>query len=344
MRTSSWQKIAEYQPDAVRIITNSLKAGKLSHAYILEGPVGTRKVEVALLLAKTLLCVNRDENFNPCNVCHNCRRVDELKHPNLFFIRADGEQIRKRQIKELLTEFSKLSTESGPRIYIIDEAEKFNQDSANTLLKTMEDPGQEIYQIMITSQINSMLKTVVSRAQILHFKPISKEKIKAELAGQGFSDLVIDAISEYTSNPDKAGELASNPNVLSTLDLVVEIYSDLLFSDKSQVLLFKDHRDLILKDPDLTDFFLTMMILFLKDILNFKIRYLDLIVFTTKKDLIGELSERISQNRLEEQLDNMLDLKTRLRYNINIPLAFDKMLVYLERGFDHGTPSSTNKI
>ncbi|MBN2504169.1 MAG: AAA family ATPase [Bacilli bacterium] len=342
MRASSWQKIADYQPDVARILINSFKSDHLSHAYILEGPLGTKRIDTALLFAKTLLCHNLDQDFNPCGVCHNCRRIDELKHPNVFFVRAEGEQIKKKQIKELLIEFSKQSTEPGPRIYIIDEAERFNQESANTLLKTMEEPGQNIYQIMITSQINALLKTIVSRSQVLHFKPIGKKQIQSELEGEGFPNRVIDAISEYTNNTDEARAMAANPTILSTIDLVIEIYKNLLVKDKSIVLLFKDHRDLILQDSGMTDFFLTMMILFMKDILNYKIRYLDLIVFQTETEVIEKLSERIAQKKIEEQLDSMLDLKARLRYNINNSLAFDKLLVYLERGFNHGTSSSTN--
>ena len=344
MTITSWKKLEDYQPDVARILLNSFKHNHLSHAYILEGLIGTKRIDTAMWIAKTLLCRNLDDNYTPCGVCHNCRRVDSLTHPNLFYVQAEGEIIKKKQIKELLIEFSRASTENGPRIYIIDEAEKFNQESANTLLKTMEDPGKDIYQIMITSQINSLLKTIVSRAQVLHFKPIGKKQIQQELSNEGFSPLLVDAVSEYTNNTDKAKEMVSNKVIFDTLNLAIDIYRYLLTKEKSIILIFKEQRDIIFQQSETTDFFLTMMILFLKDLLNYKIRYLDLIVFETEIELIEKLSERISQKKIEDQLETMLDLKSRLKYNINNQLAFDKMLVYLERGFNHGISSSTGTV
>lgn len=344
MTISSWNKLSEYQPAVGRILFNSFRHKHLAHAYILEGPLGTKRIDTALWIAKVLLCRNIDNDFEPCGVCHNCRRVDQIGHPNLFFVQAEGETIKKRQIMELLVEFSRASVEPGPRIYIIDEAEKFNQEAANTLLKTMEDPGADIYQIMITSQINALLKTIVSRAQVIHFRPVGKMQIHMELANQGFSPLLVDAVSEYTTNTDKAREMVADKVVVDTLNLALDIFRNLLSKEKSVILMFKDQRDSVFQQPETTDFFLTMLIMFMKDILNYKLRYLDLIVFDTEKDLIGKLSERISQKHIEDLLGGMLDLKSRLKYNINNYLAFDKMLVYLERGFDHGIPSSAGTV
>jgi DNA polymerase-3 subunit delta' len=344
MALSTWRQLTDYQPSVGRMLANSIQNNRLSHAYIFEGPIGTKRIDAAFLLAKTLLCPNKDPEGNPCGVCHHCVRVDKLTHPNLFFVTTDTKQIRKEQIRELLVEFGKASVESGPRIYIVDQAERFNQESANILLKTMEDPGADIYQVLITTQINSLLNTIVSRAQVVHFRPIDKHQIRNDLEKEGFSPLLSGAVSEYTTNTDMARAMVENPKIVDAINLVISLYRLLHSKDKSIVIQFKEKRDAIFAENDLTDFFLTMMTLFLKDILNHKVRYVDLLVFTSEVDLISKLSEAISQKRIEDLLDKMLGLKSRLKYNINVVLAFDKLLAYLERGFDHGISGSSSSV
>ncbi len=341
---STWQELAEYQPFVARVLSNSLHNRRLSHSYIFEGPAGSKRTDTALLIAKSLLCPNKDENGNPCGKCHNCHRIDNLTHPNLFFVKAEREQIRKKQIKDLLQEFSRQSVEKGPRIYIIFEAEKFNQEAANTLLKTMEEPGQDLYQILITSQVNSLLKTIVSRSQVIHFTPISKWKMVSELGKNNLPPAIIAAVSEYTDNTDKALEMATSQQIANALWLVFEIYNSLTSNEKSAVLTFKGQQNEILQSPETTDFFLTMLILFAKDMLNYKIHYFSLIVFSSETELIGNLADKVPQKRIEDILDKMLDLKMKMKYNINSQVAIDALLADLERGFGNGISGSVGTV
>jgi DNA polymerase III subunit delta' len=330
MYFEDWEKVKNYQPDVAQILTNSMKLGRISHAYIFEGPNGTKKVDTAKLFAKTLLCLD-PQGHNPCGVCHNCKRVDTMTHPNLFFVQPTGKVIKKEQVQDLIKEFSKASLEVGPRIYIIDDADRFNATSANTLLKTMEEPGEDIFQILITENYNSLLKTITSRAETLHFKPIDKNIISDYLVNKGINPSIANVVSEYTSDIESAEEIASDPSMETIIDLVIEIYKNLLEKNKSSIILFKDNHDGVFKDIKITDFFLTLMTIYQKDILNYQLRHLSQICFIDEKNTIEKLSEQFSQKELEENIEKMLGLKTRLKYNINDKLAFDIVLASLER-------------
>ncbi|MDD4184138.1 MAG: hypothetical protein WC251_05970 [Candidatus Izemoplasmatales bacterium] len=345
MTAFTWDRLEEYQPVVAKMLLNSLKQGLTAHAYILEGAKGTKRVDTAILFAKTLLCKNLDDNFNPCGVCHNCTRIDHLSHPNVFYVSATGEQIRKKQIKELLTEFSRASVEEGPRIYIIDEAEKLNQESSNTLLKTMEEPGAEIYQVLLTTQPTALMKTIISRAQILHFKPIDRKKIKQDLLLIGVSPRLASAISESTFNTDMAIKMSQDDKTEQLVDLAFTIFQSFFKRDSSPILLFKDAKDLVLESGDAADFFLGVMIFIMKDVLNQKFRHRDLIVFDSETGMTEKIGEKIPQKIIEEQIGLMLELKAKLKYNnINSNLAFDKMLACLERGIVNGLSCSTGSI
>jgi DNA polymerase-3 subunit delta' len=343
MALKTWEEVGKYQNDISRIIMNSHKQNRISHAYIFEGPNGTKKTSTAFLFAKTLLCLNPD-GYNPCNECHNCKRIDNLTHPNLFYIKPKGKVIKKEQIQELITEFSKTSLEKGPRIYIIEEADKFNLYSANTLLKTMEEPGAEIYQVLITENYNSLLKTIISRAENLHFTPIDRNIIKDQLIENGIELNIANSVSEYTVDMGSAIKIAKDFQMINVIKLVTDINKAFLEKTASSIILFKQNSDDILKSEEITDFFLTLMIFYQKDVLNYQLRHLGNICFEDELDTIKKLSEKMSQKHLENNLAEMLGLKSRLKYNINNKLAFDKMLMCLERGYKYATFCSSDTI
>ncbi len=330
MYFTNWEKVDKYQADVKRILTNSMKLNRISHSYIFEGPNGTKKVDTAKLFAKTLLCTDL-QGYNPCGKCHNCKRVDNMSHPNLFYIQPKGKVIKKEQVQELIKEFSKASLENGPRIYIVEDADRFNPTSANTLLKTMEEPGEDIYQILITENYNALLKTIISRAETIHFKPIDKNIISDYLINKGVSKSVAHVVSEYTADIESAEEIASDVQMNTIIDLVIQIYQTLLEPQKSSLILFKDNHDGVFKDIKVTDFFLTLMTIYQKDILNYKLRHHYQICFEDEMETISELADLFSREELEDNIDKMLGLKARLKYNINDKLAFDKMLASLER-------------
>lgn len=343
MTLKSWEEVSRFQKEVSRIIINSHKLNRISHAYIFEGPNGTKKMSSALLLAKTLLCTNKD-NHNPCNKCHNCRRVDNLTHPNLFIIEPSGKVIKKEQIQTLIKEFSKASIEAGPRIYIINEADKFNASSANTLLKTMEEPGENIYQILITENYNQLLKTIISRAENLHFTPIDRQIIKQQLLDNSIELNIANCVSQYTVDMQKAITIAQDFEMVNLIKLVIDIYKAYLDKENSSVILFKNHNQDILKSEECLDFFLDLMIYYQKDVLNYQLRHLDSITFEEEIETIKKLSEHMGQKHIEASLQEMLSLKNRLKFNINNKLAFDKLLMSLERGYKYATFSSGDTI
>ncbi len=343
MALKSWDEISEFQKDIQRIMINSYKLNRISHSYIFEGPNGTKKTSTAFLFAKSLLCLN-PSGFNPCNECHNCRRVDSQTHPNLFYIKPLSKVIKKEQIQDLINEFSKASLERGPRIYIIEEADKLNLNSANTLLKTMEEPGEDIYQVLITENYNSLLKTIISRAETLHFTPIDRAIIKRQLIENNIQPNIANAISEYTVDMGSAIKIAKDEKMINIINLVVNIHKAFLDKKASSLLIFREESSMIFDSLDFTDFFLTLMVFYQKDVLNYQLRHLEGICFSDEKDTIHELSEKMSQKYIEQNISKMLGLKSRLKYNINNKLAFDKMLTCLERGYKYGTYCSSDSV
>ncbi len=338
----NWEEVKNTQEGVERILTNSMRMNRVSHSYIFEGPKGTRKKWVATLFAKTLLCTSPKDN-NPCNECHNCRRVDNLTHPNLFIIDPPGKVIKKEVISSLILELSKASLEKGPRIYIVIDADRFNQSSANTLLKTMEEPGQEVYQILITENYHSLLSTIISRAETLHFLPINRKIIQKHLIKQGLSESLANIISQYTSDLDTAEKLARNKETEEIYLLVTEIFQNLLLKDQSSIISLY-HADKIFNNNESVDIFLNLLTYYQKDILSYKLNVEDFIMFVDQKETIAKLAKRISKIQAQEYLEEMLELAMKLKYNINLQLAFNRLLMILERGYKYATYSRSDTV
>ncbi len=330
-----FETLAVYQPRAGKMLKNGFALNRLAHAYIFEGPRGTKKLETAYLFAKRLLCLAPTVTGDPCQTCVNCLRIDRNVHPNVFLIQADGEQIKVDQIRRIIAEFARASFEDSPRVYILQDAHKLNLEAANTLLKTLEEPGADIYAILVTDSFNSLLKTIVSRSQVIHFNALDKAVIRTDLLEAKVDPALAMVIPEYTNNLDDAIRIGASAPMSAVFKLVLDLYETAGKPKKSMVLLFKELRDELLPDKDAKDFFLTLMILYQKDLLNMKLRRREQIIYKTEADKMEKLVDSIGQKTIQSDLEHMLALKSQLRYNINSWLAFDCLLATLERGFIH---------
>lgn len=335
MSFSRFEDFIAYQPQVAQMLLNSFRKNRLAHAYIFEGPRGTKKPAAALLFAKRLLCLNPGTDQNPCGTCRNCLRIDKGTHPNVFSIKADGENIKVDQIRQMISELARTSVDDGPRIYIVEEADRMRAEAANALLKTLEEPGNDIYAVMLTDKFASLLKTIVSRSQVMHFRPLEKAVVRSELLAKKIPPCLAGVIPEYTNNVEDALRIAQSNEMTAMFDFVPELYGTAGKNDESMVLRFKEIRDSVFASTEMTDYFLTLLILYQKDLLLCKLARVSEIVWTPDQEKLQRLAALVSQEWLEDILGKMLALKSRLRYNIIDSLAFDNLLIQLERGFMH---------
>ena len=118
---------------AFQTLANGFKSNRISHAYLISGSVESSLKELAVYLAKSLVCSNLEPLA--CEECINCIRIEENNYPDYIFIDGSNESIKKHQIEELQETFSKVSLEiNGKKIYIIHLIEKATLGAVNSLL------------------------------------------------------------------------------------------------------------------------------------------------------------------------------------------------------------------
>lgn len=158
-------------------LKNAIANKRLHHALLFNGPRGTGKTSTARILAKTLRCTNLQEDYNPCNKCHDCVEITEGR--SLDVLEIDGASNNGvDSIRELRDRVGFHASSGSEKIYIIDEVHMLSTSAFNALLKTLEEPPEGVYFMMATTELHKLPKTILSRCQRYDFKPVPLEEVK----------------------------------------------------------------------------------------------------------------------------------------------------------------------
>lgn len=207
-----WDWLLGHQPQ-VEMFRAALQEGRLASTFLFIGPAGVGKRQFAIELAKALLCENNpEEAFESCGHCPSCTQVAANTHPDVLHV-ARGENDaflpielfvgdRDHRMRAGLCHDISLKPFSGRRkIAIIDDADYFSQESANCLLKTLEEPPPGSVLIMLGASEQKQLQTIRSRSQVIRFLPLATEHIE-ELLRQRRPDLTTEAAQLAASQAD----------------------------------------------------------------------------------------------------------------------------------------------
>lgn len=213
------------QDRAIRLLNNALAHNRISQAYLFYGPEGVGKFTTALYFAMALNCVAKSEK-RPCGVCTSCHKFLEFNHPDLIYVfptpniktTAEGEmkdksiaeynayienrkktpwekvyftgstEIRRESIELIQKRLEFTQREGNYRVCIIEDADEMNSSTANSFLKTLEEPPEQTVLILITTRMQSLLPTIISRCQLVFFKPLSHKVIEELLTAKYLID------------------------------------------------------------------------------------------------------------------------------------------------------------
>ena len=154
------------------ILEHIIINNKLPHAILIEVDDCNEGLKTVKEIVKLILCKNKDKTLDKinCTKCNICNLIDVDNYPDLKIISSDGNWIKKQQLIDLQNDFNNKSMLDNKRIYIINEAEKLNASSSNSLLKFLEEPEDDIVAILLTTNRYLLLDTIISRCQIFNLK------------------------------------------------------------------------------------------------------------------------------------------------------------------------------
>ena len=159
----------------VQLLQRSLARGRLGHAYLFSGDDLSELETIARTLAQTLNCLNPVRTHGVatdcCDECANCRKIAQDLHPDVHWARAESKMriISVDQMRDLMQQIQLKPSEAGYKISIIAAADRLNPQAANAFLKTLEEPPQKSVLILLTTEPQRLLPTILSRCLRLNF-------------------------------------------------------------------------------------------------------------------------------------------------------------------------------
>ena len=207
------------QEHVKKTLTSAIELGKIAHAFLFTGPRGTGKTSTARILAKSLNCKN-GPTIHPCGECESCR--DITNSVPIDVIEIDAASNRKvEDTQNILEKIQYVPVNGKYKIYIIDEVHMLTNHAFNALLKTLEEPPENVIFILATTEVHKVLDTIKSRCQRFDFRRITTDDIVKHL--RFISDkekikITNDAL--FTIAKNSAGGMRDSISLLDQLSLL----------------------------------------------------------------------------------------------------------------------------
>ena len=168
------------QDRVAEFLRRATAADRVSHAYLFVGPPGAGKATAARALACAVLCAD-----DGCGACSECQRVKRGAHPDVHTVRPEGAAgYLAEQVRDIIHDVNLSPIDSQHKVYIVNDADLFNDASANAFLKPLEEPPDDVVIILMAHSFEAVLPTIASRCQIVRFRRIPESEAAAILVSQ----------------------------------------------------------------------------------------------------------------------------------------------------------------
>jgi DNA polymerase III subunit delta' len=164
-------------------LMRAVREQRVPPAYLFVGPTGVGKRTTAFVLAKALNC--SAQNGDACDQCAHCLRIDRHLHPDIHLVAPQGQVIKIDQIRQLREVLTLQAYEGRAKVAILDDAGKLTVEAANALLKILEEPPARTLFVLVCQHLGSLPATVISRAQVLRFSVLARDRVVALLRHRG---------------------------------------------------------------------------------------------------------------------------------------------------------------
>lgn len=317
----------EGQERVKRVLQNSLRGDKVSHAYIFTGPGGTGRRAMALAFAQAIYCQVLPDDA--CGECLDCRKAAHGNHPDIHWLAPDGASIKIEQIRELHKQFAYRSSLSGTKMYIVEEAHKMTVQAANSLLKFLEEPSSRVVAVLITENENALLPTIRSRAQLISFTPLNREQMTKVLLSEGHSPVLVQTAVRLAAGTAAAREIIQGNGFAEVRNVVIQLCQEALSRLPSALLLLQQQ----LTKGGLSDklpLFLDLIMLWLKDMVQLRLGRSESLVYSDQAAWMSEKAVQYSLDHWTSCLERTVETQKRLRFHTNAQLVLEQLLMELK--------------
>lgn len=312
-------------------LINAIKTGNVSHAYIINGERFSGKEYIAKVFAMALQCENRD-GIDPCGECHSCKQALSANQPDIIHLTHEKPNvITVDDIREQINKDIVIKPYACDRkIYIINEAEKMNVQAQNALLKTLEEPPEYSVIIILTTNVDALLPTILSRCVVLNMKPVEDSLVKEFLMKYvQVPDYKAEVCAAFArGNIGKAKILASSEEfdkIKTEAIALLKHIDEMNINDISKTIKQMNEYKLEIND------FLDILAIWYRDALMFKATAdANNLIFRDEIRFIKQTASRSTYEGLEIILKALDKAKSRLSANVSFDLTMELLLLTIK--------------
>lgn len=222
--------------------------------------------------------------------------------------------------------------ESTKKVYIIEDVEKMSTSAANSLLKFLEEPDGSSVAILLTAQIQKLLKTILSRVQIISFAPLNPIQLVKRLEEIDIPKPLSKLLTQLTNDFDEAYELYQDDWIAQARNIVIQLEEELCSRPQQAFITLQEIWFNHFKERDQLNLGLDLLLLWYRDILRTLILDKDQLVFIDQLDRLERLALNSSQRKISQQMSSILEAKRRLSANVNPQLLMEQLVLKLQEG------------
>lgn len=231
-------------------------------------------------------------------------------------------------VRNIIEEVNKKPYEGDKKVLILYKCDKMTVQAQNALLKTIEEPPEGVYLILLSDSLETILDTIQSRCQVYKLTPLSKDEILQyiDLKYPEISEQNKQAVVAYSTGiPGKVDRFLGDENLKNLRGICIELFEDVI-SRKNDIVI--KYQELLknLKDEKIE--FLDMLILFIRDIMLFKeLNNINLIINIDKAKNIQEISRMITYKKLNSMLEYIEEARTNFSSNTSYSMTISVLLM-----------------
>ncbi len=318
------------QENIIRYMKEAAKTGKLSHAYLLAGSDKSGKMMLANAFAKALQC--REGDGVPCDHCRSCLQADNHTHPDIIYVTHEKSSgIRVDDIRKQVISKAPETPYAGPyKIFIIDEAEKMNDNAQNALLKNMEEPPSFVVILLLAENEESLLLTIRSRVMTLRLQPVSYSQIRDVLIEKnGVSEETASLAAVFSDGAvGQALSLAESEDFQDLRETALRLVDEIRDWDTNDLL--KAVKEIVDYKPVISEYF-DLLTVWYRDVLMYKaLQDPDRLIFRDKALRIVQQAKESSYHGIQVILKEIETTKRRIKANVNFELAMETLLMTIK--------------
>ena len=294
----------------IQVFFRRVDKGTLSHAHLIIGPNGIGKSILARIFALKILNKDKDIDY-----------VDIINYrPSKASMGVD-------EVREIIEEVSKRPYEGDKKVIIIHEGSKLTVQAQNALLKTIEEPPQGVYIILLAESLETLLDTIKSRCQVYKLTPLNNRQMEMYINTLGrYSEEEIRASLAYGEGiPGKAERLLNDSNLSELREVIMNLLKDINYAKEDLVLIYENKLENYKTEKDEV---LNLMASFIRDIIVAKeLEDKNKIINIDKYNDIVEVANSLSYKKLNSMLEYIKEGRVNLMNNGTYSLVISVILM-----------------